>query len=616
MAIDKSLTLFFVAFTLIYTCRANPCKAGVYFSDMYKIRVSIILMIVLVGCYLSSCRTQKNPNSAADQVKENASTAGKKSIVQELKDNSHLPVELRIALYRRLKQEQPENYDFENEDNLTMYGYFFLWNSQISESIEIFKLIVAEFPESANAYDSLGEAYLAKGDKALSLANYEKSLAMNPDNFHAEDQIERIKYPDRIPESPAEKFDNVYTPAEYKADLEQLGHKLVAVNPNALKFISDKDFWDIIEAKKSLITEQTTYGEFAWHCSEIIASVNCSHTSMGGFYTENEILPLSLRFPLQTRWVNDQLFVVAVLNNDDRVNIKDEILSINGIAVGELMSDIYLHIPSQGFIETTKKHYFNTWATGMVPFALAFPPSYEIQVQGKSNPITLQSAQRFNDPISDNSIASCDDNLCLEILKDNQSAVMTISSFNYYRWNNFDEFTVFADRSFKELNEKGIENLIIDLRFNGGGSPESSIYLLKYLIDEPFTYFSTGYHEGQGEQEPFVNPYKGKLYFLIDGNGNSTTGHFMAKVKDLELGTIIGEELGSNQLCTAGQTLCRLSYTKLNYHIANAPSRVAASLPDETGILPDHYVTQSIDQYLNKIDAVKVYAFELIAKHP
>ncbi|MFK7925733.1 MAG: S41 family peptidase [Bacteroidia bacterium] len=581
---------------------------------MYKIRVSIILMIVLVGCCLSSCQAQKNPNSSANQEKESVSTSEKKSIVQELKENSHLPVELRIALYRRLKQEQPESYDFENEDNLTMYGYFFLWNSQISESIEIFKLIVAEFPESANAYDSLGEAYLAKGDKELSLANYEKSLAMNPDNFHAEDQIERIKYPDRIPESPAEKFAKVYTPAEYKADLDQLGHKLVAVNPNALKFISEKDFWGIVEAKKALITEQTTYSEFVWHCSEIVASVNCSHTSIGEFYTESEMLPMALRFPMQTRWVNDQLFVLAVLNNDDRVNIKDEILSINGVAVAELMRDIYRHIPSQGLIETTKKHYFNTWSTAMIPFALAFPQSYEIQVQGKSKPIVLQQAQRFNDPIGDNSIASCGD-LCLEIQKGSKSAVMTIRTFNYYRWNNFDEFTAFADRSFKELNEKEIENLIIDLRFNGGGSPESSIYLLKYLIDEPFTYFSTGYHEGQGEQEPFANGYKGKLYFLIDGNGNSTTGHFMAKVKDLQLGTIIGEELGSNQLCTAGQTLCRLGNTKLNYHIANSPSRVAIASPsDETGILPDHYVSQSIEQYLNKTDAVKAFAFELIAK--
>ena len=29
---------------------------------------------------------------------------------------------------------------------------------------------------------------------------------------------------------------------------------------------------------------------------------------------------------------------------------------------------------------------------------------------------------------------------------------------------------------------------------------------------------------------------------MIDGNGNSTTGHFMAIAKDLNLGKIIGEE--------------------------------------------------------------------------
>ncbi|MFK2819190.1 hypothetical protein U0L90_03610 [Flavobacteriaceae sp. LMIT009] len=38
-------------------------------------------------------------------------------------------------------------------------------------------------------------------------------------------------------------------------------------------------------------------------------------------------------------------------------------------------------------------------------------------------------------------------------------------------------------------------------------------------------------------------------------------------------------------------------------------------LPDEKGILPDHKVVQSINDNLNKVDAVKEYAFELIKNH-
>jgi len=93
-------------------------------------------------------------------------------------------------------------------------------------------------------------------------------------------------------------------------------------------------------------------------------------------------------------------------------------------------------------------------------------------------------------------------------------------------------------------------------------------------LDKPFTYYSQVASEGKtdiayGEEifQPLKSGYKGKLYFLIDGNGNSTTGHFMSLVKVHNLGTIIGEELGSNQFCKAGQTLFRLCNRKFVFHL-------------------------------------------------
>lgn len=102
---------------------------------------------------------------------------------------------------------------------------------------------------------------------------------------------------------------------------------------------------------------------------------------------------------------------------------------------------------------------------------------------------------------------------------------------------------------------------------------------------------------------------------MIDGRGNSTTGHFMSIVKHFKLGTIVGEELGSNQFCSAGMTICRLTNTKLEYYVANnTHESLAVTLPDEKGILPDHFVTQTVDEYLNNVDAVKEYTLKLIKK--
>ncbi len=569
---------------------------------MKKTYLNIQLWLLLFTLVLiSSCSGQSNTTAEESNTIE--------SIAQTLKENNHLPVAERIALYHRLKKENPKGYNFKNEDELTMYGYSLLWSNKVIEAIEIFKLIVEQFPNSSNPYDSLAEAYMMNGNNELAIVNYEKSLELNPHNFNAEDQIERIKYPNKIAETPAEKFAKIYTPKEYKNDLDQLGKRLMEVHPKTFKFISKEAFWATIEEKKGIITKNTTYSEFRWHCSEIIASINCSHTSMGDFYPENEMLPVSLRFPVQTRWVNNQLFVIDPLNNKNNVRIKDEIISINGIAVSKLISDVYKHIPSQGYIETTKKHFFNTWATGLIPFALNFPATYEIRVNGKENTIILNKAKAFKDPLNDESIKRCANNLCFKILGDDKSAILTISSFNYYPWNNLTVFEDFIDASFKDMAKKGVENLIIDLRFNGGGSQESSIHLLKYLVDKPFVYSTSR----TGNQDPFSNSFKGQVYYLIDGEGNSTTGHFMSFVKELNLGIIIGEELGSNQFCTAGQTICRLENTKLVYYVANSTNEtMVTSLPDEIGILPDYSVTQSIDDYVNKTDAVKKFALRLI----
>ncbi|MGH7740851.1 MAG: tetratricopeptide repeat protein, partial [Candidatus Eiseniibacteriota bacterium] len=48
-------------------------------------------------------------------------------------------------------------------------------------------------PGSANTFDSLGEAYEAKGDKKAAKEAYTKSLELDPQNDHAKQQLEGLK---------------------------------------------------------------------------------------------------------------------------------------------------------------------------------------------------------------------------------------------------------------------------------------------------------------------------------------------------------------------------------------------------------------------------------------
>ncbi|MFH6988699.1 serine hydrolase [Flavobacterium collinsii] len=78
------------------------------------------------------------------------------------------------------------------ENDMNDVGYQLLQKRKIKEAIEIFKINAASFPKSGNAYDSLGEAYLADGDKKLAFENYSKSVELDPTNENGKKVLEEI----------------------------------------------------------------------------------------------------------------------------------------------------------------------------------------------------------------------------------------------------------------------------------------------------------------------------------------------------------------------------------------------------------------------------------------
>lgn len=80
-----------------------------------------------------------------------------------------------------------------NENEMNVLGYYLIKKEKLAAAIEVFKLNVAAFPNSWNAYDSLGEAYMNNGDKELAIKNYEKSLELNPENSYGLEALEQLK---------------------------------------------------------------------------------------------------------------------------------------------------------------------------------------------------------------------------------------------------------------------------------------------------------------------------------------------------------------------------------------------------------------------------------------
>ena len=205
----------------------------------------LIKLFSVALCFIifTSCGSTKEIVSDTVESPQVEIKTEKKSLFTKLQENNHLSIEDRIALYYQLKENHNDEYDFKSDRELNQYGYSLLQNDKVKEAIEIFKLLVSEFPNSANAYDSLGEGYLKDGNEELALLNYEKSVELNPDNNYGKDQITILKGLEILVTDWGKEF--FHFPLHFAPEIPFEGVEEVVFPKNWIKPDS-ADFWSYV----------------------------------------------------------------------------------------------------------------------------------------------------------------------------------------------------------------------------------------------------------------------------------------------------------------------------------------------------------------------------------
>jgi len=96
------------------------------------------------------------------------------------------------ALEKDFKTILDANHLMFNDMHLNHFGYGLMQNDELDLAIEVFKLNVKLFPDVANVYDSMGEAYMNKGEKDLAIENYKKVIDMDPQNQNAKRMLDKL----------------------------------------------------------------------------------------------------------------------------------------------------------------------------------------------------------------------------------------------------------------------------------------------------------------------------------------------------------------------------------------------------------------------------------------
>lgn len=83
-------------------------------------------------------------------------------------------------------------FDSRLEFKLNDLGYRYLNEGNLDAALKILALNVELFPTSANTHDSLGEAYMASGNRDLAIRHYRESLAINYRNMNALEMLKQL----------------------------------------------------------------------------------------------------------------------------------------------------------------------------------------------------------------------------------------------------------------------------------------------------------------------------------------------------------------------------------------------------------------------------------------
>ena len=228
------------------------------------------------------------------------------------------------------------------------------------------------------------------------------------------------------------------------------------------------------------------------------------------------------------------------------------------------------------------------------------------------------------------------------------TAYMTVSSFS-----SGNRLKSFFKKNFHLLQAENIKNLVIDLRYNGGGNVALSTKLTQYITDHKFKLadslyscrrlskyerhinnsiaafffmnFAThkksdgNYHFGYFEHHYFKPKekyhYTGNVYVLTGGNSFSASTLFVNALKGQSNVKIVGEETGGGAYGNTAWFIpdAVLPNTRVRFRIPRFRMVMNKNYPKNgRGIVPDIEVKPSQEAIKNGYDAKMEYIKKLI----
>ncbi len=385
----------------------------------------------------------------------------------------------------------------------------------------------------------------------------------------------------------------LYSEKELQEDFDVLEDAIC--NQNPLVFVDQSELKKSFQEVRDQINHAMTQEEFYRLVNPLVVEAKCGHTnlSVSQALIENRT-GKALYFPLEVKIQNNQIIVAKSYSQYD-IQEGDIIRSINGNDADSIISCFYKNISHDGdnlaiAAYIASKHFGYEYFE-FIEKAVSFLTMLE-DADGNSYSVALDG--EYIDACNTASwqlhMEEYSEVTYYDYKIEDETAFLTVRVF----FEGKEKFASFLADFFKQVKEEKIENLVIDIRGNFGGSPQMSRELLSYLISEHTPYFSSKTKlpllyrmQGLGKEiTPKENHFTGNITLLIDGGVFSTAGHFAAVFQSNHLGTVEGEPTGGGYACTDGSKNITLKNTGIRLHCSQTYYEVVADENYKNSVFP------------------------------
>ncbi len=421
-------------------------------------------------------------------------------------------------------------------------------------------------------------------------------------------------------QEPIQRTEVTYSKEELVQDLDYFTESLMEIHPNPFAYYDKEKFTKAVDSVKNNLPEQLNRIDFAKRIIPLSTLLNDAHTETDIPTEEyNSYRESGFIFPYKVSIDQNQISVF--ISDQDEAEEK-KILSINGISTTELLKEMRSYTSAE--LASFQNIVIEKRFAKFIWFILGEVKSYEVELKGNSETLLIKSTD-YNSGSLNNSETVVLPNYSFRISEELNAGILEFNSMDKK-----DEFDKLLKSSFKEMEEKNIRKLIVDLRENSGGNSELGTSLLNYLSDKPFKQVNKMLVKASKKQKKYIREnyvpwyvypfafftkvgratfakegketeivfdlekpkysFEGESIFITSNFTFSSASIFTNTIKCYEIGTIVGEETGGLTIFYGDNIGFELPNTKLTGTISFKKFYLPCGEEKLRGVVPDIHI--------------------------